>query len=216
MDVKSDIQIEILPISHSIVRSSSTQTIKIQGFAREIGGQFSIFENLSLNLYWGDSNLPFKSDPWVNSGTLNFQIISTAREFMYPGINSLSLVIQPDENRFLNGATIDIEIMVLIPIDFEFSNLELSNGQRILQGSVNLSANDTGDRLAGVSMSALLLNGSTTHFSSTKLTDDNGRFNYEFKSLAPLPPLSDKSIWGDLHVQLSSDSNFHGTTYSQL
>ena len=206
--VKSDIQIEILPISHSIVRSSSTQTIKIQGFAREIGGQFSIFENLSLNLYWGDSNLPFKSDPWVNSGTLNFQIISTAREFMYPGINSLSLVIQPDENRFLNGATIDIEIMVLIPIDFEFSNLELSNGQRILQGSVNLSANDTGDRLAGVSMSALLLNGSTTHFSSTKLTDDNGRFNYEFKSLAPLPPLSDKSIWGDLHVQLSSDSNF--------
>ena len=50
--VNSDIQIEILPITHTIVRSSSTQPIKIQGFAREIGGQFSIFENLSINLFF--------------------------------------------------------------------------------------------------------------------------------------------------------------------
>ena len=48
----------------------------------------------------------------------------------------------------------------------------------------------------------------TTHFSSTKLTDLDGKFIYEFKSLAPLPPLSDKSSWGNLNVQLSSDSNF--------
>ena len=206
--VNSDIQIEILPISHTIIRSSNTQPIKIQGFIRELGGQFSIFENLTMNLYWEDSNLPLKSDPWSNSGTLNFQIISTAREFMYPGENTLKLNIQADEELYLNSATIDIDIMVLVQIDFDFSNLELTIGQRILQGSVNLSANDTGERLPGVSMSALLLNGSITHFSTTKLTDEDGRFNYEFKALSPLPPLSDKSMWGNLNVQLSSNSNY--------
>lgn len=206
--VRSDIQIEISPITHTIIRSSENQPIKIQGFVREIGGQFNVFENLTLDLYWGESNLPFRNDPWENSGTFNFQIISSAREFMNPGINNLELVIQSDDSRFLNGGVIDIEVNVLVPVDFDFSNLDLSNGQRILQGSVNLTANDTGEPLAGIPMSALLLNGTTTHFSSTKLTDVNGRFNYEFKSLAPLPPLSDKSSWGNLHVQLSSDSNF--------
>jgi len=206
--VKSDIQIEVSPITHTIIRSSTIQPIKIQGFVRELGGQFNIFENLTLNLYWEDSDLPIRSNPWDNSGTLNFQIISTAREFMNPGVNTLNLVIQPDESRFLNGASIEIEVNVLITVDFVFSPLDLSNGQRILQGSVNLTANDTGESLPGVSMSAFLLNGSTTHFSSTKLTDENGKFNYEFKSLAPLPPLSDTSMWGNLHVQLSSDSSF--------
>ena len=206
--VNSDIQIEILPITHTIVRSSSNQPIKIQGFAREIGGQFSIFENLSINLFWENSNLPLKSDPWANSGTLNFQIISTARQFMLPGINTLELIIESDENRYLNGASIEIDVLVLVQIDFVFSDLDLVNGQRILQGSVNLTANDTGEMLPGVSMSALLLNGSTTHFSSTKLTDENGRFNFEFKALSPLPPLSDKLIWGDLNVQISSNSIF--------
>ena len=206
--VKSDIQIEISPITHTIIRSSENQPIKIQGFVREIGGQFNVFENLTLNLYWGESDLPFRNDPWANSGTFNFQIISSAREFMNPGVNDLELVIQPDDSRFLNGGSINIEVTVLVSVDFDFSSLDMSNGQRILQGSVNLTANDTGEPLPGISMSALLLNGSTTHFSSTKLTDTNGRFNYEFKSLSPLPPLSDQSSWGNLHVQLLSDSDF--------
>ena len=99
-----------------------------------------------------------------NSGTFNFQIISSAREFMNPGINTLELVIQSDESRFLNGDSIDIEVNVLVPVDFEFSNLDMSIGQRILKGSVNLTANDTGEPLSGIPMSALLLNGTTTHF----------------------------------------------------
>jgi hypothetical protein len=135
-------------------------------------------------------------------------VISSAREFMTPGINNLELVIQSDESRFLNGETIDIDVTVLVSVDFEFSNLDLSNGQRIMKGTVNLTANDTGEPLSGIPMSASLLNGTTTHFSSTKLTNSDGIFIYEFKSLAPLPPLSDKKSWGDLHVQLSSDSNF--------
>jgi transglutaminase-like putative cysteine protease len=206
--VRSDIQIEISPITHTIIRSSENHPIKIQGFVREIGGQFNVFENLTLDLYWGDSNLPLRNDPWVNSETFNFQVISSAREFMTPGINNLELVIQSDESRFLNGETIDIDVTVLVSVDFEFSNLDLSNGQRIMKGTVNLTANDTGEPLSGIPMSASLLNGTTTHFSSTKLTNSDGIFIYEFKSLAPLPPLSDKKSWGDLHVQLSSDSNF--------
>lgn len=206
--VKSDISIELSPITHTIIRSSENQPIKIQGFVREIGGQFNIFENLTLKLYYGESDLPFRNDPWASSGTLNFQIISSAREFMEPGINNLELVIQSDESRYLNGASINIDVTVLVSVDFDFSSLDLSNGQRILRGSVNLTANDTGEVLPNIPMSALLVNGSTTHFSSIKLTDDNGRFNYEFKSLSPLPPLSDKASWGILNVQLSSDSDF--------
>jgi hypothetical protein len=108
---------------------------------------------------------------------------------MLPGINTLELIIESDENRYLNGASIEIDVLVLVQIDFVFSDLDLVNGQRILQGSVNLTANDTGEMLPGVSMSALL-------------------FNFEFKALSPLPPLSDKLIWGDLNVQISSNSIF--------
>ena len=32
------------PITHTIIRSSENQPIKIQGFVREIGGQFNVFE----------------------------------------------------------------------------------------------------------------------------------------------------------------------------
>ena len=57
-------------------------------------------------------------------------------------------------------------------------------------------------------MTAVLLNGSTSHFSLSKLTGADGVFDYEFKSLAPLPPLSDISSWGRLSVMIGSDSDF--------
>ena len=70
--VRSDIQIEISPITHTIIRSSENQPIKIQGFVREIGGQFNVFENLTLDLYWGESNLPFRNDPWKKFRNIQF------------------------------------------------------------------------------------------------------------------------------------------------
>ena len=107
--VKSDISIELSPITHTIIRSSENQPIKIQGFVREIGGQFNVFENLTHKLYSGESALPFRNDPWASSGTLNFQIISSAREFMEPGINNLEQLIQADEALKINGASINLD-----------------------------------------------------------------------------------------------------------
>jgi hypothetical protein len=56
-------------------------------------------------------------------------------------------------------------------------------------------------------MTAILANGSISHLSMTRLTDADGIFQYEFKSLSPAPPLSDPS-WGVLRVLVGSNSEF--------
>lgn len=206
----SDISIELQPISNSIIRGSTfpSENIMIQGLVREIGGESSIFENLTLKLTWGGSNLPMTDGPWDNPNTLNFQIRAKAQEYMPPGLNTVTIDIEQDQSRFINGITIDVEILVMVEVDFVLSGLELSQGQRVIRGTVNATATDTGEPLEGLSMTAILLNGSTSHFAMTRLTDSQGVFEYEFKSLSPLPPLSDTSSWGVLTVLLGSDSEF--------
>jgi len=206
--VKSDISIEVQPINSNIIRGNSSHPILIQGVVRELGGDSSIIEELSISLHWGESTLPITGSPWENPSTQNFQIRAEAQEFLTPGVNVITLIVGPDQSRFLNGADKEIEIMVLIEVDFEFSSVGVSTGQRVISGTVNVTARDTQMPVAGMSMSAILLNGSSTHFSMTKLTSSDGIFEYEFKSLSPLPPLSDESSWGVLSVKLGSDSDF--------
>ena len=205
---KSDIYIETQPISSSIIRGNSSHPIMIQGVVRELGGDSSIIEDLSISLQWGDNSLTIEGSPWSNPLTQNFQIRAEAQEFLMPGENTIKLIVEPDANRFLNGAFEEIEIMVLIEVDFEFSSVGVSTGQRVISGTVNVTARDTQMPVEGISMSAILMNGSSTHFSMTKLTNSEGVFEYEFKSLSPLPPLSDESSWGVLSIKLGSDSEF--------
>jgi hypothetical protein len=120
----------------------------------------------------------------------------------------VTIKVGSDQSRFLNGASKDIEIMVMIEVDFTLSSIELSTGQRVIRGTVNATARDTGSPVEGLSMTAMLMNGTTAHFSMSRLTDADGVFEYEFKSLSPLPPLSDTSSWGRLSVMLDSDSDF--------
>ena len=68
----------------------------------------------------------------------------------------------------------------MVEVDFVLSGLELSQGQRVIRGTVNATATDTGEPLEGLSMTAILLNGSTSHFAMTRLTDSQGVFEYEF------------------------------------
>ncbi len=204
----SDILIEVQPITSKIIRGNTSHPILIQGFVREIGGGSSIFENLTISLSWGESNLPLQGGPWDNPGTLNFQMRAKAPEFLPPGKNIVTIKVGSDSSRFLNGASKDIEIMVMIEVDFTLSSIELSTGQRVIRGTVNATARDTGSPVEGLSMTAMLMNGTTTHFSMSRLTDADGVFEYEFKSLSPLPPLSDTSSWGRLSVMLDSDSDF--------
>ncbi len=206
--VLSDILIEVQPITSKIIRGNTSHSILIQGFVREIGGDSSIFENLTISLSWGEINLPLQGGPWDNPGTMNFQMRAKAQEFLPPGKNIVTIKIESDQSRFLNGASTDIEIMVMIEVDFTLSSIELSTGQRVIRGTVNATARDTGSPVEGLSMTAMLMNGSTAHFFISRLTDADGVFEYEFKSLSPLPPLSDTSSWGRLSVMLDSDSDF--------
>ena len=146
--------------------------------------------------------------PWDNPNTLNFQIRAKAQEYMPPGENTVTIKIEQDQSRFINGVSRDVEILVMVEVDFVLSELDLSQGQRVIRGTVNATARDTGEPLEGLSMTAILLNGSTSHFAMTRLTDSEGVFEYEFKSLSPLPPLSDSSSWGVLSVLLGSDSDY--------
>tara|TARA_B100000131_G_scaffold136300_1_gene132876 strand:+ start:1 stop:1323 length:1323 start_codon:yes stop_codon:yes gene_type:complete len=205
----SDIQIEIQPSSNTIVRGdpSPTSSIVIQGLIREVGGDFAIIGNLTMELNWGESSLPISAGPWDNPNTMNFQIRAKAQEYMDPGKNTVTIEVLSDQERYLNGASREIEILVMVEVDFVFSELDLSEGQRVIKGTVNATARDTGEPLEGLSMSASLRNGSITHFSVSRLTSLDGVFEYEFKSIAPLPPLSDDS-WGLLSVLIDSDSEF--------
>ena len=206
--VFSDIVIEVQPVSFKIIRGDVNNSIVLQGLVREYGGDSSIFENLTISLSWGERNLPITGDPWSNLNTLNFQFKAKAQEFLTPGENTVTIWIEPDQSRFLNGATKDIEILVLIEVDFTLSSIDLASGQRVIQGTVNATARDTGEPVEGLPMTAILLNGTTSHHSISRLTDTDGVFQYEFKSLAPLPPLSDTSSWGRLSVLIGSESDF--------
>ena len=210
----SDIVVEVQPITNTIIRgdASPSSSIMVQGLVREVGGESAIFANLSMSLIWGESNLPITFGPWDNPDTMNFQIRAKAQEFMHPGENTITIVVDSDQSRYLNGVHKDIEILVMIEVDFEFSELDLSNGQRVIRGSVNATARDTGAPLEGLSLTASLANGTTTHFTVSKLTGEDGVFQYEFKSMAPLPALSEQSLppegWGLLSVMIGSDSEF--------
>jgi len=205
----SDIVIEMQPISNSIIRGSTfpSENIMLQGLVREVGGDSTIFENLTITLSWGDSNLPMSVNPWENPNTLNFQIRAKAQEYLTPGENTVTIHIEQDQSRFLNGAFKDVEILILVEVDFILSELDMSIGQRVIRGTVNATARDTGEPLEGLSMTAILANGSISHLSMTRLTDADGIFQYEFKSLSPAPPLSDPS-WGVLRVLVGSNSEF--------
>ena len=204
----ADISIETQEITSRIIRGNVSHPIIIQGIVREIGGDSSIIENLSISLNFGEQNLPLMENPWSNEESLSFEIVAKAQEFMSPGKNIVSIVVDSSRELFLNGESLDMEILVLIEINFIFSNVEISTGQRVIRGSVNATASDTGEPVVDLEMIAILSNTTSFQSSITKFTTSSGVFEYEFKSLSPLPPFSNSDTWGILSVSLDSDSEF--------
>ena len=205
---QSDITIEAQEISSIIIRGNVSHPIVIQGIVREVGGDSSIINNLSISLLFGEQNLPITQDPWINQDSLNFEIISKAQEFMSPGKNIVSIIVDPSSELFLNGKSLEMEILVLIEIDFIFSSIEINTGQRVIRGTVNATATDTGEPVKDLEMIAILSNETSPQSLITRFTNADGVFEYEFKSLSPLPPFSDIETWGTLSVSLDSDSEF--------
>ena len=205
---QADIIIETQEITSRIIRGNISHPMIIQGIVREVGGDSSIIDNLSISLVFGNQDLPIVQDPWENQDSLSFEIIAKAQEYMSPGINIVSIIVDSSSELFLNGASTEIEVLILIEIDFIFSNIEVSTGQRIIRGTVNATATDTGEPVKDLEIMAILSNETSLQSSITRFTNSEGVFEYEFKSLSPLPPFSNIDTWGVLEISLDSDSEF--------
>ena len=213
---RADIVIEVFPNNLLIIRGDPDSPIKLNGRILEIGGEGNVMHNMTISLHWEDSLLPLIGNPWQDDGTEHFGLITNAIQVMPPGPLTLTIRVEPDGSRYLNGDIIEVEVMILISVvfDFEPDSLYLAEGERLLQGSVNVSALDTGQSVSDFPLSAYLVNGtcdnkhSSTHFSVVGLTDQNGLFTYHFEAVAGLAPFYNQSFWGEMRVCFSTDSDF--------
>ena len=121
----------------------------------------------------------------------------------------MSIVVDPDSSRFLNGGEIGFEVVIKVPVNFEFipDSLYLEIGQSSLSGRVNVTATDRIEVIEGVSITARLVNETSTHFTVVGVTNQDGIFTYNFESFHEGHPLWDRDFWGDLSVEFSSDSD---------
>ena len=205
---RADVKIEILFLEDEVVRSDGNRPIRVLGRIIEIGGEGNTMEEMEISLYWGDSLRPNTKITWDET-TGQFLVESNAISTMPPGIASMSLVVDPDSSRFLNGGEINFEVVIKVPVNFEFlpDELYLGIGESSLSGKVNVTATDRIEAIEGVSITARLVNETATHFTVVGVTDQNGIFTYQFESFHENHPLWDRDFWGELSVEFSSDSD---------
>ena len=213
---RADIEVEVFPNNLYIIRGDPTAPIKLQGRILEIGGDSNVMSNMSISLKWEDSLLPLSGDPWPEDGTEHFGLITNAIQVMPPGPLTLVITVEPDGSRYLNGASLEVEVDILISVIYRFTpdSLFISEGQRIINGAVNVTALDTGQPVENFTISAYLVNSTcdqrhtSTHFSVVGLTNQDGLFTYEFESFTGLPSFHNQTFWGGLRVCFSTDSEF--------
>ena len=213
---RADIDIDIFPNNLYIIRGDPTAPIKIQGRILEIGGDSNVMSNMTISLKWEDSLLPLSGNPWSDDGTEHFGLITNAIQVMPRGPLTLTITVEPDGSRYLNGETLEVEVDILISVVYRFTpdSLHISQGQRLISGAVNVTAFDTGQPVENFPLSAYLVNGtcdqrdSSAHFSVVGPTDENGLFVYEFESFTGLPSFHNQTFWGELTVCFSTDSEY--------
>ena len=209
--VRSDIEIEILWISETIIRSDVEHPIKIEGRILEIGGGGNVIEDMTVTLHWL-SDGPENANVQWDEATGHFRIQSNAHYPMPAGPIDLIVKVESDSTRYLNGGSEDLSVSIMIPVNFKFTpeKIKLEKDTRIIRGTVNVTAVDSLEPVPNISMSASLINSSSgqTHFRVIEMTDDDGLFTYEFKSIEGLPTLWDRNFWGELGINFYSDSLF--------
>ena len=108
----------------------------------------------------------------------------------------------------------EVDILISVVYTFTPESQHISEGQRFINGAVNVSAFDTGQPVDNFPMSAYLVNGtcqdraSSTHFSVVGPTNQDGLFTYEFESFTGLPSFHNQTFWGSLRVCFSTDSEY--------
>jgi len=169
---------------------------------------------MTISLNWEDSLLPLSGNPWADDGTEHFGLITNAIQVMPPGPLTLTIRVEPDGSRYLNGDSLEVEVMILISVVYVFNpdSLYVAEDQRILTGSINVTALDTGQVVPEFPLSAYLVNGTcdnrqTSHFTVVGLTDQNGLFVYQFESFPGLPSFHNRTFWGEMRVCFTTDSD---------
>jgi hypothetical protein len=208
---RSDINIEVLWISETIIRSDVQHPIKIEGRILEIGGGGSVLQDMIVTLHWLSDGAENANLEW-DEATGHFRLQSNAHYPMPPGPINLEIRVESDTSRYLNGGNEDLSVSIMVPVSFAFTpeNIKLGKDDRIIRGTVNVTATDSLLPVANISMTASLINASSgqTHFRVIEMTDADGLFTYEFKSIEGLPTLWDQEFWGELSVTFSTDSLF--------
>ena len=213
--VRADIEIEVFSNNLDIIRGDPFAKIRLQGRILEIGGESNVMSNMTISLHWDDLILPLSGNPWDDDGTEHFGLATNAIHSMPPGPLTLTVRVEPDGSSYLNGATVEVEVEILISVAYRFNpeSLFVAEDQRLLSGSINVTALDTGQVVPDFPISAYLLNGScvnkdSPHFAVVGLTDQNGLFTYQFESFTGLPSFHNQTFWGGLRVCFATDSEF--------
>ena len=213
--VRADIEIEVFSNNLDIIRGDPFAKIRLQGRILEIGGESNVMSNMTISLHWDDLILPLSGNPWDDDGTEHFGLATNAIHSMPPGPLTLTVRVEPDGSRYLNGATVEVEVEILISVAYRFNpeSLFVAEDQRLLSGSINVTALDTGQVVPDFPISAYLVNGScvnkdSPHFAVVGLTDQNGLFTYQFESFTGLPSFHNQTFWGGLRVCFATDSEF--------
>ena len=208
---KSDINIEVLWISETIIRSDIQHPIKIEGRILEIGGGGNVLQDMVVTLHWVSDGAENANLQW-DEATGHFRLQSNAHYPMPPGPINLEIRVESDTARYLNGGDEDLSVSIMVPVNFEFTpnKIKLGKDDRIIRGTVNVTATDSLQPVANISMTASLINASSgqTHFRVIEMTDADGLFTYEFKSIEGLPTLWNQDFWGELSITFSTDSLF--------
>ena len=212
---RADIEIEVFSNNLDIIRGDPFAKIRLQGRILEIGGESNVMSNMTISLHWDDLLLPLSGNPWDDDGTEHFGLATNAIHSRPPGPLTLTVRVEPDGSRYLNGATTEVEVEILISVAYRFNpeSLFVAEDQRLLSGSINVTALDTGQVVPDFPISAYLLNGScvnkdSPHFAVVGLTDQNGLFTYQFESFTGLPSFHNQTFWGGLRVCFATDSEF--------
>jgi len=162
-------------------------------------------------LHWL-SNGPENANLQWDEATGHFRIQSNAHYPMPPGPIDLEIRVESDSSRYLNGGSEDLSVSIMVPVNFKFTpdKIKLGKDDRIIRGTVNVTSTDSFEPVSNISMTASLINASSgqTHFRVTEMTDQDGLFTYEFKSIEGLPTLWNQDFWGELSITFSTDSLF--------
>ena len=201
-----DITIEISFVSDNAIRSDGTHPVRIEGRIVEIGGSGNTLDNLSLALLHDNNSLPIGAVVW-DEATGGFVIEFVADRAMPFGDLRLELEAAPDAARNLNGANTTLDMFLRVRATFEIEYGEVAWGGHKVNGSVIARDHYTSQIIEGLSLEVHLRNDSAIapmdEFRAG-YTDERGTWFFEFEIPDVMPPYSDQSVWGEMHLWFNS------------